>query len=64
MKGQINSHGRYTPKETAPYTQWVGGQMGRRFSLGVVDKKKMSSPCQALNPNFSTVHSIASLYTD
>jgi hypothetical protein len=42
--------GRYTPRERAPCTPWIGGWVGRRAVLDAVMKRKISSPRQKSNP--------------
>jgi hypothetical protein len=36
--------GRFTPREKAPFTHWIGGSVGPRADLDAVVKRKISSP--------------------
>jgi hypothetical protein len=45
---------RYTPRERAPSSHWIGGWMGPTTSLDVVEKRKISFPCQLLWLNISS----------
>jgi hypothetical protein len=36
-------HGRFTPRERAPGTQWIGGWVGPRTGLNNMDKRKYST---------------------
>jgi hypothetical protein len=50
------SHPRhFTPRETAPCTHWVGGWVGPRASLDTMEKRRISCPCQELNPSHQPV---------
>jgi hypothetical protein len=42
--------GRFTPKETAPDTHWIGGWVGPRTVLDAVVKRKIPSPRQESKP--------------
>jgi hypothetical protein len=42
--------GRFTPRERALGTHWIGGWMGPRAVLDAVVKRKILSPCQESNP--------------
>jgi hypothetical protein len=37
--------GRFTPREKAPATPWVGGWVGPKADLDAVVKRKIPSPC-------------------
>jgi hypothetical protein len=45
--------GRFTPRETAPGTHCVGGWMGPRAGLGVMEKRKFACLCRESNPDSS-----------
>jgi len=38
----VSRPGRFTPGESAPGTQWIGGWVGLRASLDAVAKRKKS----------------------
>jgi hypothetical protein len=42
--------GRFTPGERDPSTYWIGGWVGYRAGLDVVEKRKIPNLCQELNP--------------
>jgi len=42
--------GRFTPRERAPCTNWIGGWVGSRASLDAVVKRKIPSSCRNSNP--------------
>jgi hypothetical protein len=42
--------GRFTPRERAPDTHWIGGWVGPRVGLDTVVKRKSPSPCRDSNP--------------
>jgi hypothetical protein len=41
---------RFTPRERAPSTHWIGGWMGPIASQDAVAKRKILSPCRDSNP--------------
>jgi len=41
--------GRFTPRERAPVTRWIGGWVGPRAVLDAV-KRKNPRPCRQSNP--------------
>jgi hypothetical protein len=43
--------GRFTPRERAPGTHWIGGWLGPRAGLDIVTKRKIPSPCRESNPD-------------
>jgi hypothetical protein len=45
--------GRFTPRERAPGTHWIGGWMGPRAGLDAVVNRKIPSPCRNWNPRLS-----------
>jgi hypothetical protein len=55
---------RFTPRESAPGTHWIGGSVGPRAILDAVVKRKISSPCQESNPRTPSVQPVAKRYTD
>jgi hypothetical protein len=56
--------GRFTPRERAHGTHWIGGWVGLRAILDVVVKRKIPSPCQELNHTTLIVQSLAQHFTD
>jgi hypothetical protein len=42
--------GRFTPRERAPGTHWIGGWVGPRVVLDAVVKRKIPSPRRESNP--------------
>jgi hypothetical protein len=56
--------GRFTPKERAPGTHWIGGWVGPRAVLDAVVKRKIPSPCRESNPRTPIVQLVAQRYTD
>jgi hypothetical protein len=53
--------GRFTPKERAPGTHWIGGWMGPRTVLDAVVKKKIPAPAGNRTP---IVQPVAHHYTN
>jgi hypothetical protein len=39
------------PGDRAPTTHWIGGGIGPRAGLDTMEKRKISYPCQKLNPS-------------
>jgi hypothetical protein len=56
--------GRFTPKERAPGTHWIGGWVGPRAILHAVVKRKSPSPRQESNFRTPIVQPAAQRYTD
>jgi hypothetical protein len=56
--------GRFTLRERAPGTHWIGGWVGPRAVLDAVVKKKIPTPRQESNPRTPIVQSVAQRYTD
>jgi hypothetical protein len=56
--------GRFTPRERAPGTDWVGGWVGPKAVLDAVVKRKIPSPRQESNPRTPIVQPVAQSYTD
>jgi hypothetical protein len=56
--------GRFTPGDRAPGIHWLGGWVGSRADLDVVEKKKLPNPRREPNPRTSIVHSTDSRYTN
>jgi hypothetical protein len=56
--------GRFTPRERAPGTAWIGGWVGPRAVLYAVVKRKIPSPRRESNPRTPIVQSVAQRYTD
>jgi hypothetical protein len=49
----VSRPGRFTPRERAPGTHWIGGRVGPRVGLDAVVKRKISSPYRNSNPRSS-----------
>jgi hypothetical protein len=56
--------GRFTPREWAPGSQWIGGWVGPRAVLDAVVKRKIPSPHRESEPRTLIVHPVAQRYTD
>jgi hypothetical protein len=56
--------GRFTPKERAPGTHWIGGWVGPRAVLDVVVKRKIPSPHRESNHRTPIVQPVAQRNTD
>jgi hypothetical protein len=56
--------GRFTLRERAPGTHWIGGWVGPSVILATEVKRKMPSPCQESNPRTPIVQPVAQHYTD
>jgi hypothetical protein len=56
--------GRFTPKERAPGTHWIGGFVGTRTVLDAVVKREIPSPRRESNPVTPIVQPVAQRYTD
>jgi hypothetical protein len=56
--------GRFTPRETAPGTHWIGGWVGPRTVLDTEMKRKIPSLCRESNPSTQVVQPVAQRYTD
>jgi hypothetical protein len=56
--------GRFTPRERAPGTHWIGVWVGPRAVLDPVVKRKIPSPCRESNPKTPIVQPVAHRYTD
>jgi hypothetical protein len=47
--------GRFTPRERAPVSYWIGGWMGLRTGLDAVVRRRISSPYRDSNPRSSSL---------
>jgi hypothetical protein len=56
--------GRFTPRERAPDTHWIGGWEGPRAVLDTMVKRKIPSPRRESNRRTSIVQPLAQRYTD
>jgi hypothetical protein len=56
--------GRFTPRERAPGTHWIGGCVGPRAILDAVVKRKIPSPRRESKPRTPIVQPVAQRYTD
>jgi hypothetical protein len=56
--------GRFTPRERAPGTHWIGGWVGPRAVLYAVVKRKIPSSRPELNPRTPIIQPVAQRYTD
>jgi hypothetical protein len=63
-EGLASRPGRFTPRERAPGTHWIGGWVGPRAVLDAVVKRKIPSPRLELNPRTPVVQPVAQRYTD
>jgi hypothetical protein len=50
---------RFTPRERALGTDWIGGWLGPRAVLDAVVKRKIPSPCQESKPRTPIVQPVA-----
>jgi hypothetical protein len=57
------SPGRFNPEETASGTHWIGGWVGPE-SVWTTWRGETSCPYRDSNCDLSTVHPVASRYTD
>jgi hypothetical protein len=55
---------RFTPRERAPGTHWIGGWVGTRAVLDAVVRRKIHSPRRESNPRTPIVQPVAQRYTD
>jgi hypothetical protein len=46
---------RFTSRDKAPGTHWIGGRVGLSAGLDAVVKRKNLSPCRDLNPRSSII---------
>jgi hypothetical protein len=51
----VSRPGRFTPMESAPGTNWMGGWVGPRAVLGAIVKRKIPSPRWESNPRIPIV---------
>jgi hypothetical protein len=51
--------GRFTPRERAPGTHWIGGWVGTGAVLDTVMKRKIPSPRRESNPKTPIVQPVA-----
>jgi hypothetical protein len=56
--------GRFTPRERATGTHWIGGWVGSRAGLDTLSNRKIPIPRRESNPDHLIVQPIASHYTD
>jgi hypothetical protein len=56
--------GRFTPRERAPVTHWIGGWVGSRAVLNAVVRRKIPSPRRESNPRIPIVQPVAQCCTD
>jgi hypothetical protein len=56
--------GRFTSRERAPDTHWIGGWVGPRAVLDAVVKRKIPTPRRESNPRTPIVQPVAQRYTD
>jgi hypothetical protein len=56
--------GRFTPRERAPDTHWIGGWVGPRAVLDAVVNRKIPNPRREPNPRTPIVQPVAQRYTD
>jgi hypothetical protein len=56
--------GRFTPKERASGTHWIGGWVDPKAVLDAVVKRKIPSPRRKSNPRTLIVQPVGQRYTD
>jgi hypothetical protein len=56
--------GRFTTRERAPGTQWIGDWVGLRVVLDAVVKRKIVSPRRESNSRTPIVQTVAQCYND
>jgi hypothetical protein len=56
--------GRFTAKERAPGTHWIGGWVGPRAVLDAIVKRKIPSPRRESSPRTPIVQPVVQRYTD
>jgi hypothetical protein len=56
--------GRFTPRERAPGTHWIGGWLGPRAVLDAVVKRKFPAPGGNRIPRTPIVQPVAQRYTE
>jgi len=54
--------GRFTPRERAPFTHWIGGCVGHRDVLNAVVKREIPSPRRESNPRTPIAQPVAQRY--
>jgi hypothetical protein len=64
--GQLSASrpSRFTPRERAPGTHWIGGWVGPGATLDAVVKRNILSPRRESNPRTPIVQPVAQRYTD
>jgi hypothetical protein len=62
--GEWSRPGRFTPRERAAGTPWIGGWVGPRAVLDAVMKRKIPNPRRESNPRTPIVQPVAQRYTD
>jgi hypothetical protein len=55
---------RFTPRERAPGTHWIGGWVGPRAVVDAVVKRKIPSPRRESSPRTPIVQPVAQRYAD
>jgi hypothetical protein len=60
----VSRPGRFTPRERAPGTHWIGSWLGPRAVLDAVVKRKIPSLRRESNPTTPIVQPVVSRYTD
>jgi hypothetical protein len=55
---------RFTPRERAPGTHWIGGWVGSRAVVDAVVKRKIPIPRRESIPRTPIAHAVAQRYTD
>jgi hypothetical protein len=59
VSGHVHASAAFPPEETAPSIHCVGGWVGTRASLDVMEKIKLSFPYRKSNPDSSAVQCLA-----
>jgi hypothetical protein len=60
----VSRPGRFTPRERAPGTLWMGGRVGPRAVVDAVVKRKIPSPRRESNSRIPIAQPVAQRYTD
>jgi hypothetical protein len=66
VEWSVSRPGRFTTGEIAPGTQWIGGWVGPRAGLDVMEKRKNVSPLMQMEPSFldRPVRSLVTMWTE
>jgi hypothetical protein len=59
VSGQLHAPAGLLSRETTSGTHWIGGWVGPRAGLEVMEKRKTSCPYREPNPDSSAIHPVA-----